>query len=154
MRRDENCADDDGRAPSRLRGTTFWLLRRAARTADRATQECLVEAGLRPYYFGVLATLEEFGPAAQVEIGRRLGVDPSDMVAALNGLEGEGLVLRERDPNDGRRNRVVLTEAGMAALLRFDGAIVDAQREFLAGLSDAEEKILLDLLLRIASPTL
>lgn len=151
MGRDEECTHDESRAPARLRTTAFWLLGRAARTAHRVTEDRLAEAGLRRYFYGVLATLEEFGPASQADIGRRLGIDPSDMVATLNDLQNEGLVLREHDPGDRRRNRVVLTEAGRSALVRFDEAIAGAQDEFLAGFSGREERTLLDLLERIAA---
>jgi hypothetical protein len=39
--------------------------------------------GLRRHY-AVLAGLDEFGPISQAALSRRLGVDRSDLVAALN----------------------------------------------------------------------
>jgi DNA-binding MarR family transcriptional regulator len=149
---DASCGHDQGRAPRRLQGTAFWLLGRAARQAERVTQERLFEAGMRRGFYGVLATLEEFGPGAQAEIGRRLGIDPSDMVAILNDLERAGYVSRERDPDDRRRNSVTMTGAGARALIRFDGAIADAQDAMLASLSPAERDQLIDLLEQLAAP--
>ena len=145
---DQECGDGESRAPARLRGRAFWLLGRASLGAQRLTQERLAQAGMRRGYYGVLATLAEFGPAAQAEIGRRLGIDRSDMVAILNELQDEGYVSRERDPSDRRRNSVVLTEAGQAALERFDRAIDDAEEAFLASFSPAERKMLAALLER------
>lgn len=145
---DHQCGDGESRAPARLRGRAFWLLGRAALGAQRLTQERLAQAGMRRGYYGVLATLAEFGPAAQAEIGRRLGIDRSDMVAILNDLEGEGYVSRERDPGDRRRNSVVLTDDGRAALDRFDRAIDEAENAFLATFSPAERKMLAVLLER------
>lgn len=147
----EDCAHDERRAPARLQERAFWLLGRAANTAQRVTHDHLSEVGLKRYYYAVLATLDEFGPAAQAQIGRRLGVDPSDMVAALDGLEGEGFVSRERDPDDRRRNRVALTRAGRTTLARFDEAIDAAQRDFLATFSERDEKALIRLLQRIVA---
>lgn len=107
---------------------------------------------MRRGFYGVLATLEEFGPGAQAEIGRRLGIDPSDMVAILNDLERAGYVSRERDPDDRRRNSVTMTAAGAETLVRFDAAIADAQDEMLGSLSAAERDQLLTLLKRLAAP--
>jgi MarR family transcriptional regulator, lower aerobic nicotinate degradation pathway regulator len=149
---DASCGHDQGRAPRRLQGTAFWLLGRAARQAERVTQERLFEAGMRRGFYGVLATLEEFGPGAQAEIGRRLGIDPSDMVAILNDLERTGYVSRERDPDDRRRNSVTMTAAGARALVRFDGAIADAQDAMLGSLSLAERAQLIGLLEQLAAP--
>ncbi len=116
------------------------------------TQQSLFEAGMRRGFYGVLATLEEFGPGAQAEIGRRLGIDPSDMVAILNDLERAGYVSRERDPDDRRRNSVSMTAAGAEALVRFDAAIADVQDEMLSSLSAADRDQLLTLLKRLAAP--
>lgn len=143
---DSSCGQHDDRAPLRLRGTAFWLLGRASRAAQQLTQERLAEAGVRRGFYGVLATLAEFGPAAQAEIGRRLGVDPSDMVAILNELEGAGYVSRGRDPGDRRRNSVTLTAAGADALGRFDEAIAAAQEMVLASFSTEQREQLIGLL--------
>jgi DNA-binding MarR family transcriptional regulator len=144
-------ASDGACPPARLRGMAFWLLGRAARTANRVTQQRLQDVGMRRYFYGVLATLDEFGPAAQAEIGRRLGIDPSDMVAVLNDLEGEGLVTRTRNPSDRRRNRIELTGPGRKALIRFDDAIAAAQDEYLASLSGPEQTALIAALQRISA---
>jgi MarR family transcriptional regulator, lower aerobic nicotinate degradation pathway regulator len=149
---DASCEHDQSRAPRRLQGTAFWLLGRAARQAERLTQRRLFEVGMRRGFYGVLATLEEFGPGAQAEIGRRLGIDPSDMVAIINDLEREGYVSRERDPEDRRRNSVTITDAGAGALVWFDTAIAAAQDEMLSGLDPGERDQLIGLLERIAAP--
>jgi DNA-binding MarR family transcriptional regulator len=143
---DPSCEHDESRVPGRLRGTLFWLLGRASRTAQQLTQDHLAEVGMRRGFYGVLATLDEFGAAAQADIGRRLGIDPSDMVAILNDLEGQGYVSRDRDPSDRRRNSVGITRAGGAALGRFDRAIAEAQDDVLATLSATDRATLIDLL--------
>ena len=107
---------------------------------------------MRRGFYGVLATLEEFGPGAQAEIGRRLGIDPSDMVAILNDLEHAGYVSRARDPEDRRRNSVSITDAGARALVWFDTAIAAAQDEMLSGLAPAERDQFIALLERVAGP--
>lgn len=143
--------EDEHRTPSRLRGRTAWLLGRAARQANQLTWASLADAGMRRGFYGVLATLDEFGPAAQAEIGRRVALDPSDMVDLLNDLEGRGFVRREQDSADRRRNIVTLTAAGSQALERFDGAISAAEDQLLASFSGSERATLLRLLRVLAN---
>jgi len=147
---DESCHPAQA-APRRLHSRLFWLLRLTGRAAEQVTQEQLAGAGMRRGFYGVLASLAEFGPSAQADMGRRLGVDRSDMVAILNDLEGEGYVRREPDPTDRRRNSVVITRAGRGALTRFDRAIIDAEKSTLAALTPAEQQTLIGLLQRVAS---
>lgn len=145
--------DDENRAPLRLQGTTFWLLGRASRVAFRITQQRLAEVGLRRGFYGVLASIVEFGPAAQADIGRRLGIDRSDMVAILNDLEQEGFVTRERDTSDRRRNSITVTRAGRGALVRFDRAIADAEDVLLESFSAGDRRQLVGLLERVVAST-
>jgi MarR family transcriptional regulator, lower aerobic nicotinate degradation pathway regulator len=135
-----------------VRGHVFWPLGRAARTAQQLAQASLAAAGMHRGYYGVLASLEEFGPAAQADIGRRLGLDPSDMVAILNDLEDRQWVSREPDPTDRRRNKVTLTPAGQAAVARADQAVAGAEDELLAPLGPADRATLTSLLERLARP--
>ena len=146
---DGSCDDHGSRVPLRLRGRVFWLLGRATRTAQRLTSDLLTASGAKRGHYGVLATIDEFGPAAQAEIGRRVGLDPSDMVAILNELEDLRYVHRAQDPDDRRRNRVTLTRAGQDALARFDQAIAEAEDELLASFPPADRARLVTLLERL-----
>ena len=136
-------------APHRLGGTLVWLLGRASQRAHQLTQERLAAGGVRKWHYAVLATLAEFGPAAQADIGRRIGVDRSDMVALLNDLEADGYIHRTPDPKDRRRNSVVLTAEGRAILARFDRMVIEADDTLLKSLSPAEREQLATLLKRI-----
>jgi DNA-binding MarR family transcriptional regulator len=149
MRDDDQRCDDT--APASFRDMTFWRLRRANRLVEQAIHARLAVAGLRrPYVYGILATLADGGPASQAEIGRRLGVDPSDMVAALNELESEGRARRARDPDDRRRNLVVLTDAGREVLTEVTAELRIAEDEALGALDADERATLRDLLGRCA----
>jgi DNA-binding MarR family transcriptional regulator len=139
-------------APHRLSGTVTWLLGRASQRGHHLVQERLAAHGVRKWHYAVLLTLAEFGPAAQAEIGRRLGVDRSDMVAILNDLEGDGYVSRAPDPADRRRNSVELTLAGSEALTHFDRLVVAADDSLLGSLSPVEREQLTALLKRVVLP--
>jgi DNA-binding MarR family transcriptional regulator len=94
-------------------------------------------------------TLEEFGPASQAALGRRTGIDRSDVVAALNDLASRGLIQRSPDPADRRRNVITITPAGRRQLRRLDGVLAGVQDKLLAPLSPAERQQLTRLLVRI-----
>lgn len=136
--------------PHRLSGTVVWLLGRAAQRGHQLAQERLAAAGIRKWHYAVLAALAEFGQQSQADIGRRLGLDRSDMVAVLNDLQADGYVGREPDPADRRRNIVTISESGRHALAGFDRLIAEADGHLLADLSTADRDRLVALLERIA----
>lgn len=136
-------------APRRLRGLPSWLLSQAALRGQRVVSEQLAADGLRRYHFTVLVALEEDGPASQAALGRRLGIDRSDMVAVINELEGRGFLERTRDEHDRRRNVIALTAAGRKALARLDARITAAQEALVAPLSAREREELVRLLTRV-----
>jgi DNA-binding MarR family transcriptional regulator len=91
----------------------------------------------------------EFGPASQATLGRRAGIDRSDVVAALNELADRGLIERSTDREDRRRNVVTITPAGVEQFQRLDQALVGIQDAVLAPLSAAERAEFKRLLLRL-----
>lgn len=135
--------------PGRLRSLPTRLINQTALLADRATEQALADTGSRRYHYAVLTTLREAGAASQAELGRRTGIDRSDMVAVLNELVARGFADRAADPGDRRRNIVTLTASGSAHLDDLDRRLDRAQDELLAGLSAAERRTLVGLLTRI-----
>jgi DNA-binding MarR family transcriptional regulator len=141
--------DDDRRAPARLRALPSWLVSRTALQAARLVGEQLAEAGVTRRHFSVLVALEDGGPTSQAALGRRLGLDRSDLHAIVGALERDGLVERRRDPADARRNLVRLTPKGRGAIKRLDARVQAAQDALLAPLDDAERRRLIALLTRV-----
>ena len=140
-------ADDS--APALLKEKPSWLISQTSMHAHRLLTEGLATAGSRGYHYRLLAALQEFGPASQAALGRRTGIDRSDVVAALNDLAGRGLVKRTRDPADRRRNIITVTPAGTAHFERLDGILAGVQDELLSPLSPAERQELIRLLARV-----
>jgi DNA-binding MarR family transcriptional regulator len=135
--------------PARLTQKPTWLISQTSMHAHRLLTDGLATAGSRGYHYRLLAALQEFGPASQARLGRRTGMDRSDVVAALNELAGHGLVERAPDPADRRRNIITITPAGAAHLRRLDSLLDDVQDELLAPLSPAERRQLIHLLTRV-----
>jgi MarR family transcriptional regulator, lower aerobic nicotinate degradation pathway regulator len=132
-------------SPRRVRELPSWLVNQAALQAQRL----VAEAGVRRHHFAVLAALEEGGAASQAELGRRVWMDRSDLHAVLNELEGDGLVARDRDAEDRRRNLVRLTPAGARVLERLNARVEEAQDALLTPLTAAERRELQRLLTRV-----
>lgn len=141
-------AADDAK-PAVLTQKPSWLVSEVSRVAHRLLTGKLATAGSRGYHYRLLAALQEFGPASQATLGRRTGMDRSDVVAAVNELVGRGLADRSPDPADGRRNIITITPAGTAHLRRLEELLDDVQDELLAPLSPAERQQLIHLLTRV-----
>jgi len=139
----------DDAMPARLAEKPTWLISQASTQAHRLLTEKLAVAGARGYHYRLLAALQEFGPASQASLGRRTGMDRSDVVAALNELAGRGLVERTLDAADRRRNIITITPAGGSHLQRLDALLGDVQDELLAPLSRPERELLTRLLTRV-----
>jgi DNA-binding MarR family transcriptional regulator len=63
-----------------------------------------------------LARLDRGGPATSSELAKREQISPQSMGATTAALEARGLLQRTADPDDGRRQILSPTEAGLATL--------------------------------------
>ena len=126
-----------------------WLLSRANARAQSLLADAFAVEGVRGYHFRLLAALEQYGPASQAELGRRTGIDRSDVVATLNDLVKRGLARRDPDQADRRRNVVTITSRGAKGLERLDGVLGEVQDAVLAPLTPNERKTLVRLLARL-----
>lgn len=138
--------------PSRVRDRPTWLISRNHARSYRLLSEGFAAegSGLRGYHYRVLAALEEWGPIGQAELGRRTGLDRSDVVNILGDLERLGLTERSVDPTNRRRNIVAITPAGDARLRKLDEVVDRVQERVLAPLSPNERRQLTRLLRKLA----
>ena len=136
-------------APALLRSLPSWLLNQTALLANQSVGRRLAEAGAHRYHVSMLAALQESGPTSQAELGRRCGLDRSDVTAAVTDLAERGFVERGPDPLDRRRNTVHLTEAGARRLGELQEAVGEAHEELLAPLDTQERNDLARLLTRV-----
>lgn len=136
-------------ALQRIQSLPSWLVGRVAARARGLVADALAAEGLKLMHHAVLAATAEYGPVAQAELGRRLAVDPKDMVGILNDLQQAGLVLRTPDPADRRKNAITVTAEGTAALTRCAALAEAANAELLASLTPDEQNQLMALLSRV-----
>src|SRR3954449_13434286 len=102
---------------------------------------------LKPRQFQILGLLHDHGGLAQRELVQTMGVDPSILVTLLNPLEADGLVARERDPDDRRRHLVTLTPAGERHLADASAAQKQTEDALFAALDTEQREQLRSLLI-------
>ena len=117
-----------------------------AKTARRVMTQLHPDDPLRFPRVLVLATLAHQGPLSQREVSEAIDMDPGDLVALVDALEGLGFLTRERDPNDRRRYALEITDAGRVALHERRNYAVRMNDELFAGLAPGEREVLEGLL--------
>jgi len=135
--------------PAVLYDRLGFLLGRAHLANRRLAASHLAGIGIDPREVGALGILVTEGPHSQRRLGNIMGIDRTTMVAITDGLEGKGLVRRERNPQDRRAYALVATPRGQRLLARATEAIEQAESEFLAVLPTAEQRRLKNLLRRL-----
>ncbi|ANP50640.1 DNA-binding MarR family transcriptional regulator [Streptomyces griseochromogenes] len=133
-----------------IRALPSWLLGRAAARGRALVADALAAEGMKMWHHVVLSAVRDLAPVAQADLGRSVGLDPKDLVGVLNDLQSAGLVVREPDPKDRRKNAVSLTGDGDRLLTRCEKAAREANAELLAPLSTAERDQFMGLLIRIS----
>ena len=142
-------AEEPPFVPAALRASLGFLLSRVGGESRRRFVQSLAAWDLRPTHYAVLIVLAEIGAASQRHLAEIVGVDPRNLVTVVDLLEARGLVVRRPDPADRRRHEIRLTEAGGEELGRMRAASDAAERELLGGLTDAERRVLHDILTRL-----
>ncbi|WP_030274829.1 MarR family winged helix-turn-helix transcriptional regulator [Streptomyces sp. NRRL B-24484] len=130
-------------------------LTRAMKRIRRRTMHRLEPYGITPAQARALRTLahapgcgEEPGtaPMRLSDLAERLRIAPRSATAVVDALEEAGLVARTPDPADRRAVRVVLTDAGRAALDRIGRVRHEVAQEYFEPVSRAEQEALLQAL--------
>jgi len=138
------------RVAKELAASSGFLLARLGFGFKGKAIQLVEEAGGELHDYGLLAILAEGSRETQATIAAALSLDPSRLVALLDGLEERGLIARQRDPLDRRRHVVSITAAGTRELSRLRALIHGFEAEFFAPLDAEERKTLHELLVRLA----
>lgn len=141
--------NDGETRPPTLLALPSYLAGQVARIGRRRLLEALTEHDLRLPHFAVLTALSDFGPLAQHDLADCLGLNRSHLVGYLDDTEQRGLVQRDRDPEDRRRQRVALTPSGRTLLRRLQEVAQRSETESLHVLSESERQTLTALLYRV-----
>lgn len=136
---------------SRSANEAIRALVQAYEDTTRLANDALRHHGLSPSARQALATIDGAGGCLpQSAIAERLLTAPASITSLLDTLERRGLVVRERDTDDRRRQSVRITAAGSAAVRQFVPQAVALQTAVLAGFTEAERQRLTRMLLRVS----
>ncbi|WP_019635018.1 MarR family winged helix-turn-helix transcriptional regulator [Actinomadura atramentaria] len=147
-----NHSDPAPRIEPRLAGYTGYLALPATQRATGLGMDS-VPPGRHPRDLAVLLLLADAGPLSQARAGEVLRLNRTIMVKIVDGLEDAGLVVRERDAADRRRNAVRITEAGRATMASMYEGMRRAEKVLTEPLTAAEHERL-NRLLRLVIPDL
>jgi MarR family transcriptional regulator, temperature-dependent positive regulator of motility len=111
--------------------------------------EILVDEDLTPQQYGVLTAIHEEPGCLQRVLASRAGVDPVSVGHIVDSLEQRGLAERRLDPDDRRARRLYLTRSGTAVRNRLSPALLAAQNNLLAPLTEAERVTFMDMLVHV-----
>lgn len=89
-----------------------YLLERARRRVERSVASELETLGVEVRHLGVLLNVAHHGPLTQRQLGELLDIDRTTMVAVIDALEQQGLVVRRQNPSDRRAWLITLTDRG------------------------------------------
>jgi DNA-binding MarR family transcriptional regulator len=125
-----------------------FLLGQAKAILHQAAEPAL-PAGFTGKHVGCLSVIATEGPLSQQRLGERAAMDRTTVVAIVDALEEAGYVVRRRDPSDRRAYALEITDPGREWLEDARAIIVGVEDDFLAPLTAAERRTLVELLQRL-----
>jgi DNA-binding MarR family transcriptional regulator len=139
-------------ADSALADDPIFLLARASALAIAAGNASLAEHSLKARSYAVLALTASNARPTQRELAEFLRLDPSQVVALVDGLQARGLVRREPDPSDRRANVVVITDEGRDLFARARISAKAVEQRLHSALGDESRTVVMELLRALAFP--
>jgi MarR family transcriptional regulator for hemolysin len=124
---------------------------RIAKVVNRAFEQDLADAGASLPIWLILMSLKARRWGTQRELARAVSIEGPTLTHHLDGLERDGLITRERDPENRRVHRVELTEPGEAAFQRLRRVAMRYDERLRQGLSEGELEHLRELLERLGT---
>jgi len=130
-----------------------FLISDTARAVKRSLYARIAQHNIRGGHWYCLRTLLHQDGVTQRELSERLGIMGPSTVEMLRAMEKEGLVTRERDPDDKRKVRVYLTDHARSIQPVLLQIASEVNATMVSQMTEAEQ-VLLKLLLRRLRSTL
>ena len=86
---------------------------------------------------------------SQKDLALCVKIEQPSMAQLLARLERDGMIRRTPDPDDGRASLISLTRKALGILPQVDAMIDEGNQMAVAGMSDGETRLLIDLLQRL-----
>ncbi|MGV9709498.1 MarR family winged helix-turn-helix transcriptional regulator [Gordonia sp. NPDC003424] len=131
-----------------------FLIARVSALLVKTTNRTLAPLGLKVRAYSVLAAVcDEPTGITQRRLASDVGLDPSQIVALVDDLEGRDLVVRTTDPDDRRNKLILATDGGRELCERAHGLTKDVARELFVDADREQLETLRSLLYRTAFDT-
>lgn len=127
------------------RGAGF-LLTDTARLLRKLIDRRLQPLGLSRAQWSVLAILSNHEGVSQSQISHELEIEKSTAGRLIDQIERSGWIERRPTPGDRRLWSIHLTERARQLLVEVEGVILHSRDEMLRGLSDDQQRCLIDIL--------
>ncbi len=128
----------------------FQALRQLQQAAEVHAKRLSRYGGLTPLQLLVLQVLAVETHLTASQLARFVSLSPASLSGVLDRLESRGLLSRQRDEHDRRKQWLVLDDAGRAALAEAPSLLPNHVRQRFAALPEWERHSLLAALLRAA----
>ena len=125
------------------------LITRASRLLLRFADTRFRQLGIGVAAFPVLSMLRTGRKLSQKDLALCVKIEQPSMAQLLARLERDGMIRRTPDPDDGRASLISITRKALAILPQVDATIDEGNALALAGMSDSETEMLIDLLQRL-----
>lgn len=126
-----------------------YLANHMARLFERGLAARIRPLGLTTGTFPALLELWENDGLTQKQLVERLDIEQATMANTLSRMERDGLIRREKDPGDGRVQRIRLTERARALRDPAIAAATAENEDALRALSDEESAEFISLMQKI-----
>ena len=125
------------------------LINRAARLLLRLADTRFRQLGIGVAAFPVLNMLRTGQKLSQKDLTLCVKIEQPSMAQLLARLERDGMIKRSPDPDDGRASLISITRKALGILPQIDATIDEGNQLAVAGMSDSETELLIDLLQRL-----
>lgn len=142
---------NEHRIPQFQWNSLSYLTARAGRIGTQELTELMESESLSRHHFTIICALEEFGGISQNDLAGRSNVNPGHLVAYLDQLSSRGILEREVDPEDRRRNVITLTPEGRKFAARAMEAASHNEAKVFGALDEPQREQLRALLQLVAT---
>lgn len=97
----------------------FIKMTRASESINNRLSRYLACENLTISQFGIIEALHHLGPQNQRELGAKILKTGGNITLVIDNLEKRGMVLKEKDPNDGRAVIITLSKKGREFIERY-----------------------------------
>ena len=127
----------------------FFQLAKASQTGIKFMSQKIAALNITPVQAMVIGFLAEEDQIMAGELGKKVELDSATLTGILDRLEAAQLIERKGNPDDRRSVKIHLTKLGKETGFEAKKLIEEANKEFLADLTEVEKRELRGLISKL-----